>query len=563
MKKYIFLFITSLTLMCLFHSCEEPEEIQRIDTESNSGIMQLVCTFMDGTGEFTVDTTINKYPFQDGDTVKIIVPWFYPPESTNETSIDKMKIKASLPNNVYVSPPFDIIDLTKVTPYTVTSPSGRKITIYITGVRKKSSEAMIKEFELPAVGLKGFILEEQNFIGIVSGGMDLSNQKPKITISYHATISPDTSIAQNFNGPVTYTVTAFDGTQRTYTVSPFTPKKVAYGIRPASARQLWFKSLGEMGLPPADHYSTAIAVSGNYLVINTRNQDNVYVDRFSGEPKGRMQLGPIKGSLTNFFATSDSVGHILICNLVPNAGPNFKVYKFNNVNDASPVLLIDWPTGGIAMGRKMSVRGNLDGDALITVTQMNSKIVHIWEVKNGEIQSAADGGPTRSISVAFTNDWTLQSDAVARLATYPSILFISGYPSSFGAVNADGSVLALYDLEGAGYNSNFVPQSLDYAIFNGAHYLAQTIVALYGGANNCHLYDVTIPTNLLLAPKDPRLLVFSSPPNVVTDNTNATGDVAIKVSDDGYKMIMYMLITNFGVGAYEFDCIDVDNIFGE
>ncbi|HPC26580.1 MAG TPA: hypothetical protein PK410_03545, partial [Paludibacteraceae bacterium] len=64
--------------MCLFHSCEEPEEIQRIDTESNSGIMQLVCTFMDGTGEFTVDTTINKYPFQDGDTVKIIVPWFYP-----------------------------------------------------------------------------------------------------------------------------------------------------------------------------------------------------------------------------------------------------------------------------------------------------------------------------------------------------------------------------------------------------------------------------------------------------------------------------------------------------
>jgi len=90
---------------------------------------------MDGTGEFTVDTTVNKYPFSDGEVVKIIVPWFYPLESNNETSIDKMKIKATLPNNVYSSPGFDIIDLTKETPFTITSPSGKKITIKITGER--------------------------------------------------------------------------------------------------------------------------------------------------------------------------------------------------------------------------------------------------------------------------------------------------------------------------------------------------------------------------------------------------------------------------------------------
>lgn len=243
--------------------------------------------------------------------------------------------------------------------------------------------------------------------------------------------------------------------------------------------------------------TTSIAVSGNYLVINTRNKDNVYVDRFSGEPKGNMTLGAIKGSLTNFFATSDDAGNILICNLTPNAGANFVVYKFAGVNDSNPIKLIDWPTSGAAMGRKMSVRGNLDGDALITVTQMNSKIVHIWEVKGGVLQSAS---PKESISVAFEKNWTFQSDAVAESTTYPSKLFISGYPSSFGAVNSDGSVLALYDLDAAGYNGNFIPQSLDYATFNGAKYLAQTIVALYGGGNNCHLYDVTNAANLASAP---------------------------------------------------------------
>lgn len=550
MLAFVFLF---------FASCETPEVIQKIDTNSNSGIMQLTATFMKGVGEFSVDTTVNKYPFSDGEVVKIVVPWYYPIESTNETSISSMKIKASLPNNVFVSPSFDIIDLTKENPFTITSPSGKKINIKIIGVRKKSSEAMIKEFELEKVGLGGFIIEVNKFIGLVSGGMDLSNQKPKIRLSYHATIHPDTSIAQNFNNPVTYTVTAHDGTQQIYTVRPFSPKKVAYGLRKASARQLWFKGLSEMGIPAADHMTTSIAVSGNHLVINTRNQDNVYVDRFTGEPKGKMQLGSLKGSLTNFFATSDEVGNILICNLTPNAGANFVVYKFTGVTDANPVKLIDWPTSGLAMGRKMSVTGNLNGNALITVTQMNSKIVHIWEMKNGVLQNSA---PKESLNVAFEKNWTFQSDAIAESSVYPSKLFISGYPSSFGAVNKDGSVLAIYNLEGAGYNANFIPQSIDLATFNGAKYLAQTIVALYGGANNCHLYDVTNPSNLASAPKDPNLLLFSSPVNVVTNNTNATGDVAIKVSDDGFKMVMYMVITNFRVGAYEFDCIDVDNILG-
>lgn len=141
MKQNIFISIFSLALLCLgLNSCESPEEIQKIDTSSNSGIMQLTATFMDGTGEFSIDTTVNKYPFSDGEIVKIIVPWYYPIDSKNETNIDAMKIKASLPNNVFVSPSLDIIDLTKENSYTVTSPSGKKINIKITGERKKAQK---------------------------------------------------------------------------------------------------------------------------------------------------------------------------------------------------------------------------------------------------------------------------------------------------------------------------------------------------------------------------------------------------------------------------------------
>lgn len=48
---------------------------------------------------------------------------------------------------------------------------------------------------------------------------DLSDQVPEIKISGGATIQPAPSIAQNFNKPVEYTVTAQDGTIVKYTTS--------------------------------------------------------------------------------------------------------------------------------------------------------------------------------------------------------------------------------------------------------------------------------------------------------------------------------------------------------
>lgn len=69
---------------------------------------------------------------------------------------------------------------------------------------------------------------ERNFLGEINGtdisaevafGVELSHLIPTIEISPRATISPDPDQVTDFTGPVVYTVTAEDGTTKTFTVS--------------------------------------------------------------------------------------------------------------------------------------------------------------------------------------------------------------------------------------------------------------------------------------------------------------------------------------------------------
>ncbi len=53
----------------------------------------------------------------------------------------------------------------------------------------------------------------------VPAGTDVTNLVPTIVVANGATIYPDSDVAQDFTYPVTYTVTAQDGTTQTYTVT--------------------------------------------------------------------------------------------------------------------------------------------------------------------------------------------------------------------------------------------------------------------------------------------------------------------------------------------------------
>jgi hypothetical protein len=53
----------------------------------------------------------------------------------------------------------------------------------------------------------------------VPDGTDVTKLIPMITISNKASISPNNNIAQDFTSPVTYTVTAEDGSKQNYIVT--------------------------------------------------------------------------------------------------------------------------------------------------------------------------------------------------------------------------------------------------------------------------------------------------------------------------------------------------------
>lgn len=558
MNKNI-LIIICLLLLGFFQACVKPTNIE---PTIGNGLSSISATFSDGTGLFTTETLA---PY--GDTIKIIVPYYYPEESNNVSNITQMKLMANLPNNVSITPKIGsngLFDLTKPTEIVVRSSDGTSRKHFIIGKIKKSSEAMIKEFTLPGIQLAGFVIESQKIVGLVSGGIDMNNQVPQLVLSAHSSISPNPTTAQSFNNPVIYTVTAFDGTSVQYTVKSITPQKVTNGMRIGSGRLLWTKTLSEMGIAASDNMSTSLAISSNNLVVNTRNIANRYFNRFNGTYVGDMVMTGINAvNFKNFSSTSDETNNILISNLVTAAGQKLYVYKYNSASDATPVKYIEWTVdlAGAQVGRKLSVKGSLNGNALIFMgaSTSNNTILR-WNVVGGVLQSQT---PDKIIYTG-TKKWSYLADVISEGTSTSDNLFVSGYPGDLAYVSSlNGSALATVDLVASGFNVN---HSIDHVVFNNSKYLAAININPFswGTPSNAYLYNVTTPSALSALPGDANYATvrvytsgsIASP----AGNGNSTGDVLLKVSDDGYKMIMYVFVTNGGVAAYEFDCIDVNNI---
>ncbi len=70
-------------------------------------------------------------------------------------------------------------------------------------------------------GVEGVIDQSTKTISLGLFETDLTAITPSISISGNATISPASGVAQDFTNPVTYTVTAQDGSSETFTVTVF------------------------------------------------------------------------------------------------------------------------------------------------------------------------------------------------------------------------------------------------------------------------------------------------------------------------------------------------------
>ena len=543
-----------ISLMILISGCAKVDKQYQVKSAANQ-LKTLMVTFADGTGSFKPK---EGEPYPDNLTIEI--PWYYPDGAMTETKLDSLFLTATLPNSAYMIPAFGVKNLTAPKVFSLTAQSGAVHNYTITAVRKRSNKTEIKVFKLNEANISGIIINKT--VIIPTSTIDITHQTATVELAYYAKISPDPSVARDYSHPVVFTVTADDGTTAKDTVRIGIPVKVPVGF--ASVKKLWSKSAGDLQF--TDYQNISIAVSGDYLVLPFSNEWDggstaKYYDRKSGNYAGDMDVTGVSGL---YSIANDSKGNIVGINNI-YAGMNVCLFKWSSVN-AAPKLLArstDWSSvGSTFYGRKLSVFGDLDGDAIIMATTDGTNAgganrILRWTVKNGVIVSQDPE------SMVYPRDWGWVAKAVPAGPHQTDNFFVcSNLPIFMDYINgANFSMIS-------SFSSNYIDgmrdatPALTYFEFNGGKYTA--IIDAGPWSSAMHMFNVTDPSKMALAAGSGDAYnafhVFDGSSDYIacpSPNWNITGEVAVgPVSENGFTMTVYFLTTNGGVNAYELSCID-------
>ncbi len=556
MKKNILLLTGVLcSILIVLNGCQQVEDLT--PPVSRHGINNITASFY---GDERADNAFNSEIDYENGIITIVFPYNYPRTSESVltmSDLTKVRVEANLDDNVTISPALLYFDLTTENWITVTDQSKTKKDYKIVAEIRKSAEAAITNFALSSIGVAGIIDEDNKTISLISIE-PIGEVIADVSISHGASISPDPrTIALNYDEEVKLTVTAQDGVSKSvYTLRKEVPNKVDFGMRQGSGKILWTKKIqADLGINTL-HMTTGLAVTEEYVVVNTRNESNIYLDRRTGAIAGTMpNMGSIVGSLTNYFATADDGNNILVCNLAPNDG-TFKVWKIEGVQ-GTPELYIDWSqSGDTAIGRKLSVKGDLDGDAIITAAILGAdRTFARWQVVDGVLLSQV---PEIVAIQGITGAWNTNADVVA---SHPSNLeadyFVSYYaePRRFAWIDGKTNTIKA---QGPEISGNWIQNATDYVVFNDCPYAASNSVNSFtwGSDDRVYLFDASGVSTFTEPIWSAPIGLYGGKENG-GQNANGTGDVILKVSDDGYYMYLYFMFTNGVIVCMQFDCIDM------
>ena len=555
MKNKILSIISVITFLMGISACHSPEEFN--PTVERNIINNLTASFPDDDSDDNSFTSEIDYT---NHVITVVFPYNYPKLSDNVlqlSDLKKMRVIADLDNNVYVYPTLLFMDMTKDNFITVKDQTGASTEYKVVVEIRKSNECAITKFNITSLGLSGIINESTKTISLISLE-SIGEVLADISISHGATISPDPrTVALNYDQDQKITVTAQNGTTKsTYTVKKEIPEKIAAGLRANSAKLIWAKKLTDIGISSSD-MTTGIAVTNDYVVINERAKNPIYLNAKNGEKAGTMNISFV-GSLTNFYTTSDKDGNILFTNLTPNAGPAFTVWKASGV-DQAPEKYIEFTTS-LAMGRKLSVSGSLNNNAIITAPiYATSGQFARWQVENGVLKSQTpDIITAQGIGAWGTNADVIYSDPTDLTSDY----FTTFYAEPRNLCWMDGKTNSIKN-KGVALDGNYVPNAVDHAVFNKVEYVASNLVNpwSWGTADNIYLFDLSSGSlgTQAIDFGSTGLGINGNYGSKILGNTNGNycGDVVLKVSDDGYYMYVYFMFCNGYVGCVQCDCIDM------
>ncbi|TCO06872.1 M1 family aminopeptidase [Natronoflexus pectinivorans] len=135
------------------------------------------------------------------------------------TNISSLSPTIGLTSNTIISPASEVNqDFTDPVEYTVTgvNNSQRVYTVYVSTVA--SDNKQISSFVISGQISSNINHEEETILVLMPPGTNINSLTPEISVSLNATINPASGESQDFSIPVVYTVTAENGTQKSYTV---------------------------------------------------------------------------------------------------------------------------------------------------------------------------------------------------------------------------------------------------------------------------------------------------------------------------------------------------------
>ena len=556
MKNKILSIISAIAFLMGVSACHSPEDFN--PTVERNIINSLTLSFLDDDSDDNSFTSEIDYV---NHVITIVFPYNYPRLSDNVlqmSDLTKMRVIADLDNNVYVYPTLLFLDMTKENVITVKDQSGTSTEYKIVAEIRKSDECAITKFNLTSLGLSGIINESAKTISLISVE-SIGEAVADVSISHGATISPDpATIALNYDQEQKLTVTAQNGTsQSVYTVKKEIPNKIAAGLRANSAKLLWAKKLTDVGIT-SSNMATGIAVTNDYVVINDRGNSNaIYLDGKTGANVGTINISSFAGSLTNFYATADEGDNILFTNFVSGSG-NVTIWRVRGVN-GTPEKYIEF-NATAPIGRKFSIQGSLDGNAIITAPYYATAGQFArWQVINGALKSQT---PDLVISQGL-GSWGNNADVIYSDPTDPTSDYFAAFystPRNLCWFNGKTNTIRY---NGPTISANWIQNAVDYKVFNKVPYVLSNSVNSFTWGTDDSIYLFDLAGNSL----DNQPINFGKDGLNINGNygakalggvnANGTGDVALKVSSNGYYLYIYFMFTNGYVGCVQCDCIDM------
>ena len=564
MKKNL-LYILTLVVLALT-SCESPEYVA--PTVQRQALTSISAIFT--SGPFT-DQEMAKLDIPEGEIparLVIPVPYFYPVTSDNETTeyMTNVRIKAEMATGCNIEPAITVLDLTKENAFVFTDAQGKKTNIVITGERVKSNACELTAFNITSpVELSGVIDKSSKKVSVISAD-DLSEALATAEVSAHATISPDPAEAHNYNEPMVFTVTAHDGvTKAEYTVVKEVPEKIDFGFDKNSVEQLFnMDPVSNLGMPAYNVLvgPTIAALKGKVVICAGDGSTPIYINGISGAKLGEIKLGAaVAGSITN-----DEAEHLLIVNEA-HGGETLHIFRRNGVED-TPVLFHSFTNpSSFPCGSKIKAIGNIDGDAIITITNegidgVSATGEFIMVIVRGGVVADVVAQDVSATGYAWGSAPVNFTTVVPRTVNPADGIFLSYYgPSQLSHIAADGTVSGQFNSDTTGWGLN--PNCLDSKAFNNCNYLALFVVShfpAWGMGPQLYLYNVTDMGKFTGSDITDLACLELTNQGIewyqLGDYSVASGDVVIAPSADGYKIYIYYYDHNSQViGGYVADCI--------